>query len=71
MTNKRDIVIYHPGTGTLIPLSDEVYMFDYASLDVEAQEDLAMGAMTYAEAYATGIRLDNFNMGNIFFGDRA
>lgn len=63
----RDLVIYHPGTGTVIPLSDEVYVIDTARLSDEERSELEEGWMSGADAYAIGIRLDNFNMTNIFF----
>ena len=64
----KDLVIYDPGTGTVIPLSAEVYMIDTARLSDEEKEDLEHGNLSYGDAYAIGIRLDNFNMTHIFFG---
>jgi hypothetical protein len=66
----RNLVIYHPGTGTLIPLSDEVYMIDTGRLTDEEMQDLEQGSLSAGTAYGKGIRLDNFNMTNIFFGGK-
>ena len=66
---KRDLVIYHPGTGTAIPLSDKVYLIDYANLRPETQEMLLDGAIDAEYAYAIGRRIDNYNMTNLFFGE--
>lgn len=71
MTNKRDLFIYHPGTGTVISLSDEVYMIDYNTLPPDLQEDVEYGCLSDGHAYAYGTRLDNYNMTNLFFGDNA
>lgn len=63
----KDLVIYHPGTGTVISLSDEVYMIDAARLSDEERSELEEGWLPEADAYAVGFRLDNFNMTNIFY----
>lgn len=63
----KDLVIYHPGTGTVISLSDEVYMIDAARLSDEDRRQLEEGWLSEADAYAVGFRLDNFNMTNIFY----
>lgn len=65
---KRDIFIYHPGTGTVISLSDEVYAIDYNTLNDEQQRDVEYGTLSHADAYAYGVRLDNYNVTNMFFG---
>ena len=65
---KRDIIIYHPGTGTVISLSDEVYAIDYNTLNDEQQRDVEYGTLSHADAYAYGVRLDNYNVTNMFFG---
>lgn len=65
-----DLFVYHPGTGTMIPLSDPVFL-----IDSETIEKLAPGSLeAYSEGYATyddakmmGYRLDNYNMTNLFF----
>ena len=64
----KDLVIYHPGTGTLISLSDEVYLIDAGSIDEETLDDLEMGAVGDAGADSLGYRIDNYNMTNLFFG---
>lgn len=64
----KDLVIYHPGTGTVISLSDEVYMIDAARLSDDEKKDLEYGNLSAADAYSVGICLDNFNMTNLFFG---
>ena len=69
--SERDLFIYHPGTGTMIALSDPVFL-----LDANMIEEKAPGALeAYSEGYAThddaklmGTRIDNWNMGNLFFG---
>lgn len=65
---KRDIIIYHPGTGTVISLSDEVYAIDYNTLPLDLQIDVDYGTLSEANAYAYGVRLDNYNVTNMFFG---
>ena len=64
----KDLVIYHPGTGTVISLSDGVYMIDAARLSDEDRRQLEEGWLSEADAYAVGFHLDNFNMTNLFFG---
>jgi hypothetical protein len=64
----KDIIIYHPGTGTVISLRDEVYAIDYNMLNDELQQDIESGNLSHANAYAYGARLDNYNIGNLFFG---
>jgi hypothetical protein len=67
----RDLFIYHPGTGTMISLSDPVFL-----LDANVIEEKAPGAVdAYSDGYATyddaelmGVRIDNYNMGHLFFG---
>jgi len=64
----RDLYIYHPGSGTLISLSDSVYLIDASRLSEETLEDLSMGSVGDAGADSLGYRLDNYNMTNLFFG---
>ena len=64
----KDLVIYHPGTGTVISLSDEVYMIDASRLSDDDRRQLEEGWLSAADAYSVGICLDNFNMTNLFFG---
>lgn len=68
MAIKRDLVVYHPGTGTAVPLSDKVFLIDYSRLKPDSQDNLVNGTMEEYYAEAIGIRIDNFNMGNLFFG---
>jgi len=65
----KDLFIYHPGSGTVIALSDEVYLIDVARLSDEQKDDLEMGSLSVGDAYGIGYRLDNYNMTNLFFGD--
>lgn len=66
----RDLFIYHPGTGTMIPLSDEVYLIDSGWCTAAMLEEYSMGS-NEADRHSrwNGYRLDNFNMTNLFFGD--
>ncbi len=60
----RDLLIVHPGTGTVIPLSDQVLVVDSSWVtDVQGEVDIGK-----AEYY--GIRLDNYNMTNLFYGGK-
>lgn len=70
----KNLVIVHPGTGTIIALSDEVYVFDYdmAQRHIErvsggeyADDELEGWIVDNANL---GRRIDNWNMGNLFFG---
>ena len=61
----KDLVIVHPGTGTVIALSDLVVLVE---ADLVLDED---GEVDADEATRIGIRLDNFNMTNLFFGGHA
>lgn len=65
-----DLLIYHPGTGTVIPLRDEVYLVNTAFVDgsvLDAMED----GLTTTEREHKGYRLDNTNMGRLFYGGTA
>ena len=64
----KNLFIYHEGTGTLIALSDKVYLIDADLLDDRTLEDLEMGA-NVTEREHKGWRIDNYNMTNLFFGD--
>jgi hypothetical protein len=64
----KDLLIYHPETGTLIELSDRVYLIDADTISDETRSDLEAGSVGYAGADSLGYRLDNFNMTNLFFG---
>lgn len=63
----KDLLIYHPGTGTLISLSDEVYLVDAGIVREDILEDMEDGR-TVDERQHKGYRLDNYNMTNLFFG---
>jgi hypothetical protein len=63
----RDLFFYHPGTGTLIPLSDEVYLVDAGRLSEDILDTMEMGG-TVEKCEHLGYRIDNYNMTNLFFG---
>ena len=63
----RDLLIYHPGTGTVIPLSDTVYLVDADTAGEETVAEMLEGFVEEREH--KGYRLDNFNMTNLFFED--
>lgn len=63
----KDLFIYHPGSGTFISLADPVYLVDTAALDEDALDELEMGVRVPPQ-YHKGIRIDNYNMTNLFFG---
>lgn len=65
--SERDLLIYHPGTGTLISLRDEVYVVDAARVREDILDAMEMGG-TVDEREHMGRRIDNWNMGNLFFG---
>jgi hypothetical protein len=62
----RDLLIYHPGTGTVVPLSDEVYLVDTSIAGEETVAEMLEGYVE--ERQHKGFRIDNFNMTNLFFG---
>ena len=64
----KNLFIYHEGTGTLIALSDKVYLIDSDVIDERTLEDLSMGA-NVTEREHKGWRIDNYNMTNLFFGE--
>ena len=64
----KNLFIYHEGTGTLIALSDKVYLIDADAIDERTLDDLEMGA-NVTEREHKGWRIDNYNMTNLFFGD--
>lgn len=64
---QRDLLIYHPGTGTVISLSDEVYLVDTSVVPSDVLECMSYGVDVAAREHK-GYRLDNFNMTNLFFG---
>lgn len=64
----KNLFIYHPGTGTVIALSDVVYLVDIANLSDELYEEMLDGAEV-TEREHMGRRIDNYNMTNLFFGE--
>jgi len=63
----KDLFIYHPGTGTVIPLSDKVYLVDNAQLDADTQDAFEYGEKDVPIQDHKGYRLDNYNMTTIYF----
>jgi hypothetical protein len=64
----KQLLIYHQGTGTLIPLSDEVYLVDAEIAGEELLDAMSDGSNVYPIEHK-GIRIDNYNMTNLFFGE--
>ena len=62
----KKLFIYHQGTGTLIPLSDEVYLVAEDIAGEQMLEDMSEGCNVYPMEHK-GYRLDNYNMTNLFF----
>lgn len=62
----KDLFIYHPGTGTVIALSDVVYLCDRDVISDDHYERMLMGE-AIGEAGHKGFRLDNHNMTRLFF----
>ena len=66
----KDLFIYHAGTGTIIGLSDEVYLINASDLDDDVAEGLFdYGISNIPVQLHKGIRIDNYNMTNLFFGE--
>jgi hypothetical protein len=63
----KDLFIYHPGTGTMISLSDEVYLCNAENIDVDFLYAIENGATVSVQNHK-GYRIDNYNMTNLFFG---
>lgn len=67
----RNLVIVHEGTGTVIPLSDAVYLIDAdlvaARYNCSSMDDLE-SVMSERPAML-GYRIDNHNMTHLFFGE--
>lgn len=63
----KTLYIYHPGTGTVISLSDEVYLVNTEWLSEDILDDMSNG-LTLDESDHKGYRIDNYNMTNLFFG---
>ena len=66
----KDLFIYHEGTGTILPLSDKVYLCNVEDIDPDEYEDMMDGASVDV-TFHKGIRIDNYNMTNLFFGSDA
>ena len=64
----KDLFIYHPGTGTVISLSDVVYLCNVGDIDPVEYESMLDGA-SIDVIFHKGIRIDNYNMTNLFFGE--
>lgn len=64
----KDLYIYHPGTGTLISLSDPTFLVCSDFVDEETMEAMSNGA-SLTEREHKGWRIDNYNMTNLFFGE--
>jgi hypothetical protein len=64
----RDLYIYHPGTGTLIALSDVVYLVDAAAISEDLLDEMSNGVQVAPQEHL-GYMLDNYNMNNLFFGE--
>lgn len=64
----KTLYIYHPGTGTVIPLSDEVYLVNAEWVSEDILDAMSDG-MTLDERIHKGRRIDNYNMTNLFFGE--
>ena len=54
-----DHFIYHPGSGTMIPLSDTLYVIDGSEMPDEMLNDYEAGAVSVFDAMTVGVRLDN------------
>lgn len=67
MMKPKELFIYHPGTGTLISLSDPVYLVNAELVDPDILDGMSMGG-SYSEREHLGRRIDNYNMTNLFFG---
>ena len=64
----KDLYIYHPGTATLIALSDVVYLVDSACIPTELLDEMSNGVQVAPQEHL-GYMLDNFNMTNLFYGE--
>lgn len=71
----RKLVIVDRSTGQIIPLTHEVYVVDYGlaerhiaqvSFGEYVDDEVEQWVIDNADL---GRRLDNYNMGNLFFGD--
>ena len=67
----KDLFIYHPGTGTMISLSDPVYLIENSPIHdgLDAAEFFLTCEPDKQATERFGIRIDNYNMTNLFFGE--
>lgn len=65
----RNLFVYHPGTGTSIMLSDPVYLLDASKISEKQLADFDDGVATKFDAEGLGYRIDNTNMGRLFYND--
>ena len=61
------LYIYHPGTGCLISLTDEVYLVNDKFATEDTMNDLEEGLRIPVNEHK-GFRIDNYNMGTLFYG---
>lgn len=64
-----DLMIYHPGTGTVISLSDEVWLVNAEIAGEDVMDDM-VSDVAVAPIEHKGYRIDNANMGRLFFGSK-
>ena len=64
----KNLFVYHPGSGTLISLGDPVYVVSSDICSDADMEEFEMGSASQHFASVRGIRIDNYNMNNLFFG---
>jgi hypothetical protein len=62
----KRLAIYHPGSGTLIPLTDKAYLVNLEIQTPEMLQAMESGATVY-EWDHRGFRLDDYNMTNLFY----
>lgn len=62
MTN---LFVYHEGTGTVLPLSDKVYLCNVDDIDPIEYADIVEGASVGVKLHK-GVRIDNYNMAKLF-----
>jgi len=63
----KQLFIVHPGTGSILDLSDKLYLVDSSKIPgfpIDFEEYII------DNAEAIGYRLDNFNMTNLFFEEK-
>jgi hypothetical protein len=65
----KNFFIYHPGSGTMLMVNDEVYIIDPEKISEQELQDAQDGVWSHAAAYSVGWKLDNFNLETLFFGE--